>query len=112
MAGRRALVVGAGGRAGAAIADALAVRGWDVTRARRRDLDLVGVTAPGEVLANARADLVVNAAGWTDVDGCQTDPGRAWAVNADAVGRLGEASRATGAHLIHLSTDYVFGGEL
>lgn len=56
------------------------------------------------------ADVLVNAAGFTAVDRCETDAGRAFAVNALAPGRLAEACRAAGAGLVHVSTDYVFDG--
>jgi dTDP-4-dehydrorhamnose reductase len=45
------------------------------------------------------------------VDGCELDPERAHRVNADAVGFLREACERAGAHLVHVSTDYVFSGE-
>jgi dTDP-4-dehydrorhamnose reductase len=57
--------------------------------------------------AVAGVDVVVNAAGWTDVDGAETAEDAATAVNGDAVRVLAEAA---GARLLHISTDYVFDG--
>ncbi len=112
MSRRRALVTGAGGRVGAAVGWALQDHGWEVTAAARRDLDVVSRSSVEEALRLARPSVVVNAAAYTDVDGCQADPDRARRVNAEAVGTLTKACADVGAHLLHLSSDYVFGGEL
>ncbi len=53
---------------------------------------------------------MVNAAAWTDVDGAETATRRRIAVNGDGAALLADACRATGARMIHLSTDYVFPG--
>jgi dTDP-4-dehydrorhamnose reductase len=75
------------------------------------DLDVTDRNAAHTVVAGLRPDVVVNCAAWTDVDGCELDPERAQTVNADAVGFLAEACDEVGAHLVHVSTDYVFNGE-
>jgi dTDP-4-dehydrorhamnose reductase len=56
-------------------------------------------------------DLIVNAAAYTDVDGCETHPQEARAVNMEAVETLVEICRKQKIRMIHLSTDYVFDGE-
>ena len=64
------------------------------------------------VVAAARPDVVMHCAAWTAVDACEGDPDRAFAVNADAVRWVREASELVGAHLLTISTDYVFDGTL
>jgi len=54
--------------------------------------------------------VIVNCAAWTDVDGCESDPDRAFLVHADAVGFLREVANEIGAHVVQISTDYVFDG--
>jgi dTDP-4-dehydrorhamnose reductase len=62
----------------------------------------VGKLGPG--------DVVINCAAYTAVDNAESDRSTAGAVNADGPGYLAEHTARTGAHLIHISTDYVFTG--
>lgn len=55
-------------------------------------------------------DVVVNCAGWTDVDAAETNEASATHLNGNAVGWLAERCRAANATLLHYSTDYVFNG--
>ncbi len=55
-------------------------------------------------------DLIINCAAITNVDGCETNEALAYAVNADGPKHLAQAAQASGAKLIHVSTDYVFAG--
>ena len=57
-------------------------------------------------------DVVVNCAAWTAVDACESDPERAQRVNGDAVAWLRQSCDHVGAHLVQISTDYVFDGTL
>jgi dTDP-4-dehydrorhamnose reductase len=55
-------------------------------------------------------DVVVNAAAFTHVDRCESDPEESRFVNAVAPGELASACRHLGARFVHISTDYVFEG--
>jgi len=77
------------------------------------DLPEVDITRPDQVEAQvdaARADLVINCAAYTDVDGAESEPELAAAVNTIGPRVLAEACLRRGVPLVHLSTDYVFGG--
>ncbi|MDM4722711.1 dTDP-4-dehydrorhamnose reductase [Micromonospora sp. WMMA1363] len=106
----RLLLTGAGGMLGRDLLAVLRTRGdLSVTAATRADLD---ITDPAAVRAAVTGhDVVINAAAWTDVDGAETRERAATTVNGDAVGYLADACAATGAQMIHISTDYVFPGD-
>jgi len=104
----RILVTGAAGQVGARVVEAL--EGHDVLAAGRDSLDLADREQVEQVVAEFAPDAVVNAAAMTNVDGCERDPERAFAVNALGVRTLAQASARRGAHLVHVSTDYVFDG--
>lgn len=66
--------------------------------------------AVAALVEDVHADLVLNAAAMTDVDGCERDPEAARTVNAKAAGWLATAARRASSRFIHFSTDYVFDG--
>lgn len=108
--GRRWLVTGAAGLLGRDLVAALAARPHHrVTAATRADLDLTDATAVRAAVAGH--DIVLNAAGWTDVDGAESAEAAATRINGDAVAELARACAASGARLLHVSTDYVFAGD-
>jgi len=76
----------------------------------RAALDVADRHAVHEAVRAHRPDVVVNCSAWTDVDGCEGDPDRARRTNAEAVGHLREVVDRVGAHLVHVSTDFVFDG--
>ncbi len=82
----------------------------EVVALTRADLDITDAHAIDEVVRRHRPDVLVNAAAATDVDGCEGDPDTARRVNAEAPGHLAEACARVGARMVHVSTDYVFGG--
>ena len=64
-----------------------------------------------EKIAAQRPDLVIHAAGYTDVDGCERDPETAFTVNAQGTRRVAEGAAKANARLIYISTDFVFDGK-
>jgi dTDP-4-dehydrorhamnose reductase len=61
-------------------------------------------------LAVAGAEIVVNCAAYTNVDGAESQAELAYEVNAEAVGRLGAIVRKASKWVLHISTDFVFDG--
>ncbi|MFA9445124.1 dTDP-4-dehydrorhamnose reductase [Egicoccus sp. AB-alg6-2] len=106
----RVLVTGAGGRLAREVVAAF--EGHDVTALTREHLDISVEPAVAAAVQEFAPELVVNAAAVTDVDGCEADPDRAHRVNALGPWWLARACARTGATLVHVSTDAVFGAEV
>lgn len=64
-----------------------------------------------EMVDDRRPDLVVDTAAFHAVDACETERERAWAINAEGTANVARAAGRVGAHLVYLSTDYVFPGD-
>jgi dTDP-4-dehydrorhamnose reductase len=75
------------------------------------EVDITNKEAVGEIIRRYRPSTVINAAGYTDVDGCEDTKGYAFAVNGEAPGLIADACAKTGATLVHYSTDYIFDGK-
>ena len=108
----RVLVTGAGGQLGSDLATACTAAGDELIALDRSALDVGDPDAVNRWIVGQRPDVVVNCAAWTAVDACESDPGRAHRVNGDAVRWLRAACDDVGAHLVQISTDYVFDGTL
>ena len=75
------------------------------------EVDLGDGRTVAAALAAFRPEAVLHAGAFTDVDGCERDPGQAWRSNVDGTAEVAQACRALGARLLAVSTDYVFDGE-
>ncbi|HEX8161020.1 MAG TPA: dTDP-4-dehydrorhamnose reductase [Pyrinomonadaceae bacterium] len=107
----KVLITGAGGMLARAVALDCRARGDEVFAHDRAGLDITDAARVAEVFARERPEAVINCAAWTDVDGCERDPRRAFKVNSKAVGILAAASRGVAATFVTVSTDYVFPGD-
>jgi dTDP-4-dehydrorhamnose reductase len=105
----KVLVTGAGGQVGHELVEAFADH--DVIAADHHTLDITERDAVLACITTTRPDAIVHAAAWTAVDACESDPERAYAVNAMGTRHVAEGARRVGAHLCSFSTDYVFDGE-
>ncbi|WP_447800039.1 dTDP-4-dehydrorhamnose reductase [Pseudomonas kilonensis] len=105
----RILIIGQNGQVSRALQSRLSGLG-ELTVRGSDQLDLAqpdSLRAPIEVL---KPGLIINAAAHTAVDQAESEPERAFAINATAPGILAQAAVALGVPLIHYSTDYVFDG--
>lgn len=75
------------------------------------DFDVTDGPATASAIARARPDLVCHCAAYTDVDGCERDPRRAFRVNALGTWNVAAAVAAIGATMLYISTDFVFDGQ-
>ncbi len=82
----------------------------DVTGKDVGDFDITVEDDCGRVIAECSPDVVINAAAYTNVDGCETDRDRCFAVNAVGVKNIALACRGKGIRIVHFSTDYIFDG--
>lgn len=103
----RVTIVGSAGQLGRQLV-AVFERDGDVAGLTHHDIDLADPGA-GRLVAATRPDVVVNAAAWTDVDGCARDPERAMELNGRAPGRL--AAAVPDALFVQVSTNEVFFGD-
>ncbi len=84
--------------------------GHEVAGLSRAELDITDAAAVRTAIADARPDVVVNCAAYTNVDGAETERELAHAVNGEAAGHVARAAASVGAVIVHVSSDYVFEG--
>jgi dTDP-4-dehydrorhamnose reductase len=106
----RLLVLGANGQLGSDLARLAGEGPWVLRAATRDDADVTDAGAVATLVASVRPDVVMNTTAWTDLPGCERDPGRAFAVNAIGALNVARAAAEHDATLLHVSTDYVFDG--
>jgi dTDP-4-dehydrorhamnose reductase len=108
------VLYGAGGRVGWELRRALAPLGellaLDIRRPGPFSADVTQANLVHQTLQQVCPDVIVNAAAYTNVDGAEVAPQRAFAVNGEAPAVLAEQAAALGAWLVHYGTDYVFDG--
>jgi dTDP-4-dehydrorhamnose reductase len=109
-AAMRVLITGAKGQLGSDLVRTCHEAGDDVIACGKAELDLTDRDSVLSAITGTRPDVVLNAGAWTAVDACESEPDRAYATNAMGVRWVTEAARLTGAHALHVSTDYVFDG--
>jgi len=101
-------ILGAGGQLAHDLIPALA--GHELSPFRHGDLDVLDAPRVREVLGALRPDAVINTAAFHRVDDCEAQWEKAFQVNAFAVRELARLCAEMDSTLVHISTDYVFGG--
>lgn len=82
-----------------------------VTGVGSRDADLRDAQRVLQMVQATRVDWIILSAAYADVDGCETNPEKAFAVNRDGAVHVARAAAQTGSRLLFISSDYVFDGE-
>ncbi len=115
--GQRILVTGAGGQLGRYLVPAIAAAGGIPIGAGHHPapgidlaLDIADASAVEVAIAESHPDIVIHAAAMTDVDGCETEPARADAINHTGSRNIATAASDHGAWVIAVGTDFVFSG--
>lgn len=106
----KVLVAGGQGMVGRAVSDHCTTIGDELVSYGRDALDIADFDSVISAVERHRPDVIINCAAWTDVDGCESDRGRALAVNAGGPEHLARAAKLHNAVFITISTDYVFDG--
>lgn len=101
----RILVTGGRGQLGHALSGVADAPGRD-------GLDITDPASISAALDRFSPEVVINAAAYTDVDGAEADEAGARAINAVGAEALAAACRDRGIRMVHISTDYVFSGEI
>lgn len=108
---KKVLLIGADGMLGGELKERLE-KIYDVTGTTLETLDITDRDAVIAKAEEVKPYFIINCAAYTNVDGCEVNTDLAMAVNGTAVGNIAEAAKAQDATFIHISTDYVFPGNL
>ena len=106
----KVLVTGAKGMLGQDLCPIFEDAGMFVIETDVENLDITDFKAAENFITNARPQIIVHLAAYTNVDGAETDREKADLINHKAAENLARISKKTGAILIYVSTDYVFDG--
>jgi dTDP-4-dehydrorhamnose reductase len=106
----RFVVLGARGMLGRALVNELDMRGLAHADVDLPEVDIANPAHVAKLIADESPEVLLNAAAWTDVDGAESNPEAAERGNVVAPGVVSREAAKAGALLVHLSTDYVFGG--
>ena len=105
------LITGINGQVGSALVRQAQDKGHEVVALSRKQWDMAQAPERGEELVlEAKPDLVINPAAYTNVDGAEDDEVTAFKVNADAPRALAKGCKQLDIPIFHVSTDYVFDG--
>ena len=104
------LVTGAEGQLGRETVLALQSKGFDVVGLGRKELDFIQPERVSEIVADHKADWVINCAAYTQVDKAEQEQHKARVINGDSAGAVAEGVKSYGGNLVHISTDFVFAG--
>ena len=105
----RILITGGNGQLGKALQKVLVEH--ELTAVDLPEVDITQRAAVQDVLAQTAAELVINCAAYTDVDGCARNPELAYRANGLGPQNLALACLAQGAALMQISTNEVFYGD-
>ncbi len=105
----RVLVIGSKGQLGTDLCQIL--QGSEVVPLTHSDIEITNIATVKDRLNRNKPDIVINTAAFVRVDECEIEPDRAFRVNALGARNIAVVCQEIGAKLVHISTDYVFGGE-
>ena len=98
-------ITGAKGHVGTALSALLDCREYEIFPTDVDEVDVTDLEAVNNYARVNRPDIIINCVGYSDVAGCETNPDKAFAVNAVGTRNLAVMAQSIGAKLIHISTD-------
>jgi dTDP-4-dehydrorhamnose reductase len=105
------IVTGSEGQLGREILRQFDKSCYDITAVDLKELNITVLDEVVAMVREIRPDVVINCAAYTNVDACETDFDNAFRANAIGPRNLSIASKEVNAKIVHISTDYVFGGK-
>ncbi|MFP4163391.1 MAG: dTDP-4-dehydrorhamnose reductase [Chitinispirillaceae bacterium] len=106
------LVIGSGGQLGSDFVREARLQGHDTVALDYPQIDIASWESVNETVRKEGFDAIINCAAFTAVDLCEEKQQEAFALNSAGCANLARAAAETNALLIHISTDYVFSGDL
>ncbi|MFQ5900131.1 MAG: dTDP-4-dehydrorhamnose reductase [Thermodesulfobacteriota bacterium] len=105
----KVLITGASGMLGADLVEEFS-KGCDVLALDHKEGDVTDLEGLRRIVKGYSPEVIVHAAAFTDVDGCENEPDRAYLVNGMGARNIALLSREVGASMFYISTDYIFDG--
>jgi dTDP-4-dehydrorhamnose reductase len=105
----KVLITGANGQLGTDLCQVL--YNLKIVPLTHADIEITDIGSIKQICNKHKPDTIINAAAYVQVDDCETNRDKAFLVNALGARNIAVVAQEIGAKLIHVSTDYVFGGE-
>lgn len=105
----KALVTGASGQLGTDLCEVL--RDSKLILLTHKDIEISDMSSVKQTFNKYKPDIIINTAAYVRVDDCEDEKEKAFQVNSLGARNVAVVAQELGARLVHLSTDYVFGGE-
>ena len=105
----KVLVTGAAGQLGTDLCEAL--RDSELIPLTHKDIEIGDIDSVKQAFNQYKPDIIINTAAYVRVDDCEDEKEKAFQVNALGARNVAIAAQELGARLVHISSDYVFGGE-
>jgi len=105
----KVLVTGANGQLGTDLCKA--IRDFELIPLTDKDIEISDMSSVKQAFSKHKPDIIINTAAFVRVDDCEDEKDKAFSVNALGARNVAVVAQELGARLVHLSTDYVFGGE-
>jgi len=105
----KVLVTGANGQLGTDLCKVL--RDFELIPLTDKDIEISDMSSVKQAFSKYKPDIIINTAAYVRVDDCEDEKDKAFSVNALGARNVAGVAQELGAKLVHLSTDYVFGGE-